>query len=80
MILVNAHVTLRRWLLSNLGNSLNAPWARLDIDYAGPYFGHMFLVIVDAHLRVDGDQCVQVSYVYVYHRTSQGTVHNTQAP
>ena len=25
------------------------PWARLHIDYAGPFMGKMFLVTVDAH-------------------------------
>lgn len=27
------------------------PWSRIHIDYAGPLFGHMFLVIVDAHSK-----------------------------
>ena len=26
------------------------PWARLHIDFAGPFVGHMFLVMVDAHM------------------------------
>jgi hypothetical protein len=25
------------------------PWSRLHIDFAGPFVGHMFLVMVDAH-------------------------------
>ena len=25
------------------------PWSRLHIDYAGPYLGRMFLVIIDSH-------------------------------
>ena len=25
------------------------PWERLHIDYAGPFMGHMFLVVVDAY-------------------------------
>ncbi|XP_060786568.1 LOW QUALITY PROTEIN: uncharacterized protein K02A2.6-like [Neoarius graeffei] len=27
------------------------PWSRLHIDYAGPYLGKMFLIIVDAHSK-----------------------------
>ena len=27
------------------------PWVRLHADYAGPFLGHMFLIIVDAHSK-----------------------------
>ena len=27
------------------------PWQRIHIDYAGPFLGHMFLVVVDAHSK-----------------------------
>ena len=27
------------------------PWSQLHIDYAGPFLGHMFLVLIDAHLK-----------------------------
>lgn len=27
------------------------PWARLHIDFAGPFLGHMYLVLVDAHSK-----------------------------
>ena len=27
------------------------PWERFHLDYAGPFMGHMFLVIVDAHSK-----------------------------
>ena len=27
------------------------PWARLHIDHAGPYLGHQFLIVVDAHSK-----------------------------
>ena len=27
------------------------PWQRIHIDYAGPFMGHMFLIIVDAHSK-----------------------------
>ena len=27
------------------------PWARVHIDYAGPFLGHMFLILVDAHSK-----------------------------
>ena len=27
------------------------PWSRLHLNYSGPFLGHMFLVLVDAHLK-----------------------------
>ena len=27
------------------------PWSRLHIDHAGPFLGHLFLIIVDAHSK-----------------------------
>ena len=30
---------------------LSRPWKRLHIDYAGPFMGHMWLVIIDAHTK-----------------------------
>ncbi|XP_033760781.1 uncharacterized protein K02A2.6-like [Pecten maximus] len=27
------------------------PWSRLHVDYAGPFLGHMFLIIVDAYSK-----------------------------
>ena len=27
------------------------PWSRIHIDFAGPYLGHTYLVIVDAHSK-----------------------------
>ena len=27
------------------------PWSRLHIDYAGPYLGQMFLIIIDSHSK-----------------------------
>ena len=27
------------------------PWTRLHIDYAGPFMGKMFLIIIDAHSK-----------------------------
>ena len=27
----------------------NRPWSQLHLDYAGPFMGKMFLVVVDAH-------------------------------
>ena len=27
------------------------PWSRLHIDFAGPFMGHMFLVLIDAHSK-----------------------------
>ena len=29
----------------------STPWTRLHIDFAGPFKGHMFLVLVDAHSK-----------------------------
>ncbi|XP_011408362.1 PREDICTED: uncharacterized protein K02A2.6-like [Amphimedon queenslandica] len=28
-----------------------SPWTRLHIDHAGPFLGHYFLILVDAHSR-----------------------------
>ena len=27
------------------------PWSRIHVDYAGPFMGHYFLVIIDAHIK-----------------------------
>ena len=27
------------------------PWARIHIDHAGPFLGHMFLIVIDAHSK-----------------------------
>lgn len=27
------------------------PWARVHIDFAGPFLGHMFLLLIDAHSK-----------------------------
>ena len=27
------------------------PWSRLHVDYAGPLYGHMFLVVIDVHSK-----------------------------
>ena len=27
------------------------PWKRIHLDFAGPYLGHMFLVVVEAHSK-----------------------------
>ena len=27
------------------------PWSRLHLDFAGPFMGHMFLVVVDSHSK-----------------------------
>ena len=29
----------------------DAPWERVHVDYAGPFMGHMFLVVVDAYSK-----------------------------
>ena len=29
----------------------NKPWSRVHIDYAGPFFGKMFLLLIDAHSK-----------------------------
>ncbi|XP_061167547.1 uncharacterized protein K02A2.6-like [Saccostrea echinata] len=29
----------------------SAPWKRIHIDFAGPFLGHMFLIVVDAHSK-----------------------------
>ena len=40
----------QQWLLFSLGYGLS-PWARLHVDYTGPYLGHMFLVTGTAHSK-----------------------------
>ncbi len=33
------------------------PWARLHVDLAGPFLGHMFLIVIDAHSKwIEGIQ------------------------
>jgi len=27
------------------------PWSRLHLDFAGPFMGHMYLIIVNAHSK-----------------------------
>ena len=27
------------------------PWSRLHLDFAGPFLGHMFLILIDAHSK-----------------------------
>ena len=44
------------------------PWARLHIDYAGPFMGKMFLITVDAHSKWLEVQVVDTP-------TSTGTIH-----
>ena len=36
------------------------PWQRTHIDYAGPFMGAMFLVVVDAHSKL-----VEVVYHFI---------------
>ena len=40
-----APVPLHRW------KWLSCPWSRIHIDYAGPFMGKMFLLIIDAHSK-----------------------------
>ena len=37
--------------LLNLWNWLSRPWARIHIDYAGPFEGHYLLIVIDAHSK-----------------------------
>ena len=39
------HVPLHPW------DWPSRPWARLHVDYAGPFMGKMFLVLIDAHSK-----------------------------
>ena len=43
------------------------PWARLHVDYAGPFMGKMFLVTVDAHSKWLEEHVVETP-------TSAGTI------
>ena len=51
------------------------PWSRLHLDFAGPYMGHMFLVLVDAHSKwldahiingVDARHCADLMMLHTY--------------
>ena len=50
-----ATAALHRW------EWLSRPWARLHIDYAGPFMGKMFLIIIDAHLKWLDVHCVNTA-------------------
>ena len=41
-----------------LGNGQACPWSRVHVDYAGPFMGKMFLLIIDAHSRWMEIHCV----------------------
>lgn len=43
------------------------PWSRLHIDYAGPFMGKMFLIVVDAHSK-------WMEVFPVHHATSHHTI------
>ena len=47
------------------------PWLRVYADYAGPYVGHMFLVLVDAHTKWMDTHIVSSA-------TSQSTIEKMQ--
>ena len=40
-----AVATLHLWIWPD------TPWARIHVDFAGPFHGKTYLVIVDAHLK-----------------------------
>ena len=48
------------------------PWARIHIDYAGPFMGKMFLVVVDAHSKWLHVEIVPAA-------TSQNTIHKLRS-
>jgi len=35
------------------------PWSRIHVDFAGPFMGHMFLVVIDAHSKWPEVVCMQ---------------------
>ena len=43
---------------TSLGVWPSTPWYRIHIDYAGPFQGHMFLVIVDSHSKWPEVVCI----------------------
>lgn len=43
------------------------PWEQIHIDYAGPFLGHMFLIMIDAH-----SEWMEVEVVHS--PTSQATI------
>ena len=40
-----------RWAPIHCWEYLNQPWERIHIGYAGPFLGHMFLIVVDAYSK-----------------------------
>ena len=49
----------------------DGPWKRIHVDFAGPVFGSMFLIMVDAHsMCMDGGD----PHVYNHHRENLGSV------
>ena len=44
------------------------PWQRLHLDIKGPFLGHMFLVLVGAHSKVDGSTPPVVHHSLKNHR------------
>ena len=44
------------------------PWARIHIDYAGPFLGQMFLIVIDAHSK----------WIPMHSTTSTATIQNLQ--
>ena len=47
------------------------PWSRLHLDFAGPFLGHMYLVLVDAYLKWLDVQIMQST-------TSESTIRKLQ--
>ena len=51
------------------------PWSRIDIDYAGPYKGEVFLIVVrGCILGVVGSASHEVYHVYCHNRKVQRDV------
>ena len=55
--------------LSNQENG-HRPWAWLHVNFAGPLFGHIVLVIVNAHYKqLDVKPMKRATYHLLYHHT-----------
>ena len=56
------------------------PWSRLHIDFVGPLLGHMYLVLVDAHLKwlqmqlIHSITIIKLQDIFAVHGLSQKIV------
>ncbi|KAJ8333617.1 hypothetical protein SKAU_G00416250 [Synaphobranchus kaupii] len=50
----------------------SSPWERIHVDFAGPFEGHMYLVVVDAHSKWPESNGVKYIRSVPYHPATNG--------